>query len=95
MSMNRNSILTDFLSKNNIKYRISGKFLRFPALWRGGNGLNVSLDTETGRWTDFAGGERGNFRELAEKLGLSADVPMVFERDPRAARRETPAWRRC
>ena len=86
--MNRNSILTDFLSKNNIKYRISGKFLRFPALWRGGNGLNVSLDTETGRWTDFAGGERGNFRELAEKLGLSADVPMVFERDPRAARRE-------
>ncbi len=86
--MNRNSILTDFLSKNNIKHRFSGSHLRFPAIWRGGNGLNVSLDTETGHWTDFAGGERGNFRELARKLGISTDVPMVFERDPRAARRE-------
>ena len=88
MSTNRNSILTDFLNENNIKHRFSGKLLRFPAIWRGGNGLNVSLDTETGRWTDFAGGERGNFRELAEKIGISTDVPMVFERDPRAARRE-------
>ena len=86
--MNRNSILTDFLNENNIKHRFSGKFLRFPALWRGGNGLNVSLDTETGHWTDFAGGERGDFQELAGKLGLSADVPVVFKSDPRAARRE-------
>lgn len=88
MSTNCISILTDFLNENNIKHRFSGSHLRFPAIWRDGKGLNVSLDTETGHWIDFAGGERGNFRELAAKIGLSADVPMVFERDPRAARRE-------
>jgi len=86
--MNRNSILTDFLNENNIKHRFSGKFLRFPAIWRDGNGLNVSLDTETGRWTDFAGGEKGNFASLAAKIGISTDTPVFFERDPRAARRE-------
>ncbi|AFS52812.1 hypothetical protein LFML04_0576 [Leptospirillum ferriphilum ML-04] len=86
--MNRNSIITDFLNENNIKHRFSGKFLRFPAIWRGGNGLNVSLDTETGRWTDFAGGEKGNFASLAAKIGISTDTPVFFERDPRAARRE-------
>ena len=94
--MNRNSSLSSFLpsikhflEENYIKYRHSGKYLRFPATWRGGSGLNVSLDTETGRWTDFAGGERGNFQELSRKLGLFCDIPTSFSfKDKKADQRE-------
>ena len=88
MSTNCISILTDFLSKNNIKYKISGSYLRFPAVWRGGSKLSVSVSTTNGGWTDFAGGEKGNFQALAAKIGLSADAPVVFERDPKAEREE-------
>jgi hypothetical protein len=41
---------------------------RGPAFWRGGKGLNVSLDDSRGVWNDFVGGEGGGILDLIQRV---------------------------
>ena len=42
---------------------------RGPAFWRGGDGLNVSLDNDRGLWHDFGGdGEGGGILDLVQRV---------------------------
>src|SRR5207247_569616 len=41
---------------------------RMPASWRGGDGLNVSLDDSRGVWHDFAANEGGGVLDLIVRV---------------------------
>ncbi len=77
-SVSPEKVLIDF----DISYRSSGSYFRFPAIWRGGTGYNVSLHKLTGHWTDFVGGQKGSLRDLVALLGG----------DPEKVRLDTSSW---
>ena len=77
-SLSTEKVLIDFA----ISYRSSGSYWRFPAIWRGGTGYNVSLHKLTGHWTDFAGGQKGSLSDLVALLGG----------DPEKVRLDTSSW---
>jgi hypothetical protein len=58
------------------KVKRLGKWLRIPAVWRGGHDYNVSI-SPAGTWTDFATGEKGSRQDLARLLGLDGPLPIV------------------
>jgi hypothetical protein len=41
---------------------------RMPAVWRGGDGLNVALDDERGIWHDFTSDEGGGVLDLVARV---------------------------
>ena len=51
---------------------------RGQAFWRNGDGWNVHLDLERGRWYDFAHGEGGGILRLIE-VGLPCDRRMAVQ----------------
>ena len=101
--MNHDSIISNnadfsspiiaYLTNNSLKFKRSGSYLRFPAIWRGGSNLSVSLHAPSGHWTDFAAGERGNFRDLCGKLGItpSQSAPVLDKKKITTARKREEA----
>lgn len=87
------SQIIQYLSNNGLKYRISGSYLRFPAIWRGGDGLSVSLHIYSGFWTDFAAGERGKYCDLCNKLGItpSKSTPVLDKKQITTEKRKEEA----
>lgn len=60
--------ITEYLESRGVT--VKGK--RCAATWRGGNGLNVSIDTEKNLWYDFKMNEGGSIIDLCMKIeGLS------------------------
>jgi hypothetical protein len=51
---------------------------RGKAFWRGGDGVNVSLDESSGLWHDFAAGEGGDVFKLVE-TALGCDFRAALE----------------
>ena len=101
--MNHDSIISNnadfsspiiaYLTNNNLKFKRSGFYLRFPAVWRGGDGLSVSLHTPSGHWTDFAAGERGKYRDLCVRLGItpSQSAPVLDKKQITTEKRKEEA----
>lgn len=58
------------LTSAGLSIKNSGGFIRIAARWRGGDGFNVSIDPESGRWTDFVTGEKGDWAALCTKLTI-------------------------
>jgi hypothetical protein len=74
---------------------------RMPAIWRGGDGLNVSLDDRQGVWHDFAADEGGGVLDLivrvrggsrADALRWAAEFAGVPIKDTPLSRQERARW---
>ncbi len=61
----------DALKDLNLSPSRSGKFIRIPAVWRGGKNRNVAVHSASGTWTDHATEEKGNWRQLLDLIQTS------------------------
>lgn len=57
-----------FLQENGCKILDTGDYYRIRAIWRGGDGFNVSINKKTGKWTDFVTSESGEFKNLSKLI---------------------------
>lgn len=75
-NLTREDAVVKLIEHAGIRFRRSGRHYRVQAVWRGGEGFNVSIDPYTGRWTDFAASERGDLADLASRLGGTLDLAL-------------------
>jgi hypothetical protein len=91
------NLLPEILSALGRNAKRAGQGYLCHAIWRGGDGFNVSLTPDAlygggCKWFDFVTGEKGNGITLARKLGIAAAgdafKPSLHERQAYARERE-------
>ncbi len=78
-----NHVLDALRTVTNVQHS-GGQWARIRADWRGGDGLNVSVNIESGGWHDFATGEAGSWQDLARLLHIddAVDLPRPIRYSP-------------
>lgn len=87
----------EVLIQEGIPFRSGGAdWFRIPAVWRGSEDYNLSVNRNTGSWVLHSTGEHGNWADLVDRLGIGNDKrvgplrkdPIPFRRDSKKAAKE-------